>query len=183
MDFLDFEGQELYFDAPLSTEVTTLLKQASECYPEIESEALLMRGYFLEPEHLSVLVAMYRYFYYQHRYHDALLVSERAMKVAGRLLEFRVDWRDLRLSEVGNGVMVSMGLLRFYLLALKASGYLLMRVGEFQQAAARLDKLAELDTNDQFGSAFLREIAHRSLKESAAIAYAESETTMASAGH
>ena len=166
MDFLDFEGQELYFDAPLSNEVAGLLKQASECYPDIESEVLLMRAYFLEPEHLSVLVALYRYYYYQHRYHDALLVSERALKIAGRSLGFRVDWQDLRLSEVGNGVMVSMGLIRFYLLALKASGYLLMRVGEFAQAAGRLDKLAELDTNDQFGSGFLREMAHRTMKES-----------------
>jgi len=183
VDFLDFEGQELYFDAPLSSEVAGLLKQAAESYPGVESEVLLMRGYFLEPEHLSVLVALYRYYYYQHRYHDALLVSERALKVAGRLLGFRVDWQDLRLSEVGNGVMVSMGLIRFYLLALKASGYLLMRVGAFEEAARRLDKLAELDANDQFGSAFLREMAHRSLQGSVEQDAAESESTLATASH
>lgn len=182
MDFLDFEGQDLYFDAPLSNEVATLLNQAAEAYPNAESENLLMRGYFLEPEHLSVLVALYRYFYYQHRYHDALLVSERALKVAGDLLNFRVDWPDLRMSEVGNGVMVSMGLIRFYLLALKASGYLSLRIGDFDEAAKRLDKVAELDTNDQFGSAFLREMAHRGLPGAIGQDAGEQEASTASAG-
>lgn len=183
MDFLDFEGQDLYFDAPLSPEVAALLKKAADVYPAAESETLLMRGYFLEPEHLTVLVALYRYFYYQHRYHDALVVSERALKVAGDMLEFRVEWPDLRLSEVGSGVMVSMGLIRFYLLALKASGYLKLRVGAFEEAARRLDKLAELDSNDQFSSGYLRDIAHRSLKGATGQDTAETETNMASASH
>lgn len=183
MDFLDFEGQELYFDTPLSEEVATLLKRAADIYPAAECEAILMRGYFLEPEHLTVLVALYRYYYYQHRYDDALVVSERALKAAGRLLDFRVDWPDLRLSEVGNGVMVSMGLLRFYLLALKASGYLLLRIGNFEEAARRLDKLAELDTNDQFSSGYLRNMAHQGLKGSTGQDAESSETNMASASH
>lgn len=164
MDFLDFEGQDLYFDAPISSEVTELLKQAAECYPEAESETLLMRSYFLEPEHLTVLVALYRYYYYQHRYEDAVLVSDRALKVAGRMLGFRMEWSQLPLSELGGGVMVSMGLIRFYLLALKASGYLMLRIGDFEEASRRLNKLAELDSTDQFGSAFLREMAQKGLR-------------------
>jgi tetratricopeptide (TPR) repeat protein len=164
VDFLDFEGQDLYFDAPLSTEVAELLEQAAECYPSEESESFLMRGYFIEPEHLTVLVALYRYFYYQHRYQDALLVSDRALKVSGRLLGFRMDWSELPLTELGSGVMVSMGLIRFYLLALKASGYLLLRLGDYEQASRRLDKLAELDSTDQFDSAFLRVMAQKGLR-------------------
>lgn len=164
MDFLDFEGQDLYFDTPISSEVTELLEQAAECYPNAESEALLMRGYFLEPEHLTVLVALYRYFYYQHRYEDALLISDRALKAAGRLLGFHTDWSELSLPAVGSGVMVSMGLIRFYLLALKASGYLCLRMGDFEEASKRLDKLVELDSTDQFGSAFLRVMAQKGLR-------------------
>jgi tetratricopeptide (TPR) repeat protein len=183
VDFLDFEGQELYFDAPLSAEVAALLEQAANAYPGEESEAFLMRGYFLEPEHLTVLVALYRFYYYRHRYHDALVVSERALKAAGRMLDFRVDWPDLRLAEVGRGVMVSMGLTRFYLLALKASGYLQLRVGAFEEAAQRLDKLAELDPNDQFSSGFLREMAHLSLKGPAGEEAAENEANVACASH
>jgi len=164
VDFLDFEGEDLYFDTPISSEVTELLKQAAECYPDAKSEALLMRCYFLEPEHLSVLVALYRYYYYQHRYEDALLVSDRALKVAGRMFGFQLDWSQLSLPVLGSGVMVSMGLIRFYLLALKASGYLLLRMGNFEEASRRLDKLVELDSTDQFGSAFLRVMAQKGLR-------------------
>lgn len=161
MDFLDFEGEDLYFDAPLSGELEQLLQHAADAYPARDSESLLLRSYFLEPENLTVLVALYRYYYYQHRYDDALMVSERALNAAGRMLGFDDGWRALRLRELGYGVMVSMGLTRFYLLALKASAFLLLRIDDPDRARERLDKLEELDPNDQFGSHFLRELSAR----------------------
>lgn len=159
MDFLDFEGQDLYFDAPVSIEVSELLDEAAEAYPNEESEHLLMRSYFLEPNHLMVLVALYRYFYYQHRYEDALIIADRSLQVAASKLDITVEWQELRPEHLGSGVFVSMGLTRFYLLALKARAYLLLRLNNLDEAIECLDKLGELDPNDQFGSSFLLKVA------------------------
>lgn len=159
MDFLDFEGQDLYFDEPVSSRVARLIQQAAEAYPGEEAEADLLRAYFLEPGHLTVLVALYRYFYYRHRYQDALLVAERALTVAGERLDLRVNWSQLSMAELSHGIMVSMGFTRFYLLVLKSAGYLKLRIGDVEGAIQRLEKVVELDPRDQFGAGFLLELA------------------------
>ena len=159
MDFLDFEGQDLYFDEPVSDQVAELIQQAADLYPNAEAEAYLLRSYFLEPQHLTVLVALYRYFYYRHRYQDALLVAERALVLTGERLGLRTEWQQLSMSELGNGILVSMGFTRFYLLVLKASGYLKLRVGDVDDAILRLEKVVELDPRDQFGAGFLLDLA------------------------
>ena len=72
MDLLDFNGEAMYFDEPVTPRVEALLAQAAEHYgagPEdTGAELCLLRAYFLEPEHLTVLVALYRYFYYRRQY-------------------------------------------------------------------------------------------------------------------
>lgn len=159
MDFLDFEGQDLYFDDPLSEEVSELLEMASQVYPSDEAEKYLMRSYFLEPDHLMVHVALYRFFYYQHRYEDALVVADRSLKVAGERLGLPLQWEKLEPENLGGGVFVSMGLTRFYILALKARAYLQLRLNALDEAIYCLEKIQQLDPKDQFGSAFLLKIA------------------------
>jgi tetratricopeptide (TPR) repeat protein len=164
MDLLDFEAESLYFEDKLSEEVNGLLDVAAETYGDQSAEHSLMRAYFLEPEHLTVLVALYRYFYYQHRYPDAFLVAERAMDVAARRLEFRLPWQQLTLKSLGVGVMKSMTLTRFYLMALKGAGYLKLRMGETQAGLERLEKVAELDVDDRLGVDTLVELARDELR-------------------
>lgn len=161
MDFLDFEGQDLYFDAPLSDEVSGLIEMASQSYPGEDAEKYLMKSFFLEPDHLVVLVAMYRFFYYQHRYEDALVIADRSMKVAGQKLNLPTNWKDLAPEYLGGGVFVSMGLTRFYLLALKARAYLKLRLNDIDEAIECLEKLEQLDPKDQFGSSFLLKVAKK----------------------
>ena len=161
MDFLDFEGQDLYFDDPISDEVKGLLDNAAKIYPDEEAEHLLMRAYFFEPRHLMVLVALYRYFYYQHRYEDALIIADRSLEVSADKLDIRVNWWELKPEHLGSGVFISMGLTRFYLLGLKARAYLLLRLNDLDGAIDCLSKLEELDPNDQFGSAFLMKVARK----------------------
>lgn len=165
MDFLEFSEEKLYFDDPVSFEVEKLLKQASEAGTSDAAEACLMRAYFLEPEHLTVLVALYRYLFYKHRYDEALLVADRTLVISGNRLGLSRSWNNMTASELGHGVLVSMGLTRFYLFALKASGYMYMRLGEMISALERLNKVADLDPADQFGCRELIEIANTYLSE------------------
>ena len=165
MDFLDFDGQDLYFDSPVSSEVENLMQQASIAYPDQKSELYLLRCYGYEPENLSVHVSLYRYYYYQHDYKSAFKVAERTLEVSGKLLGYTKGWKELDQVNVGGGVLVSMGLTRYYLLGLKASAYLLMRLDNLEGAVERLEKVKELDPADQFGVQELLDIAKRRLSD------------------
>ncbi|MGW8310992.1 MAG: hypothetical protein ACWGNB_08000 [Thiogranum sp.] len=161
MDLLDFEAESLYFEDALPAEVAGLLDEAAGAYAEQGAEQPLLRAYFLQPEHLTVLVALYRYYYYQHRYPDAFLVAGRAMDIVARQLEWGSDWQALSSQSLGGAAAKSMTLVRFYLMALKGSGYLKLRMGETDDGLARLEKVAELDTDDRMGVRSLVEIARR----------------------
>ena len=164
MDMLDFEGESLYFDEPLPLEVRRCLDDAAGHYGEGMAEQQLMRANFLAPEHPMVLVALYRYFYYQHRYEDALTVAERVLCVFAKRLELPIDWRHLDEHCLGSGVMVSMTMIRFYMLALKGAGYLELRLGRYESAIARLQKVAELDSRDRLGASALIDVANEALE-------------------
>lgn len=158
MDLLDFDQAELYFDEPLAQDVARLLVSAADAYGKDEAEDFLLRANLLAPQHLMVLVALYRYYFYQHRLEDALLIAESALAVVGRRLEFPDTWVYLREANVGAGVMRSMGLVRFYLLVLKAAGYINLRLGHLDTGRAMLEKLVELDSHDRIGGKALLEL-------------------------
>lgn len=158
MDLLNFEQAELYFDEPISPEVAQLIDMAAANYGSDEAELMLLRANFMAPQQLMVLVALYRYYFYQHRLEDALLVAESALAVAGRRLEFPDTWVYLHTANVGAGVMRSMGLVRFYLMVLKAAGYINLRLDHQETGQAMLEKLVELDSHDRLGGKALLEV-------------------------
>ncbi len=164
MDLLDFEAQSLYFEDTLCDEAAGLLEQAAVAYGHESAEHKLLLAYFLEPEHLTVLVALYRYFYYQHRYADAFTVAERTVEIVGRRLGLRCNWQQLGLKGLGVGVTKSMTLTRFYLMALKGAGYLMLRMGKTQGGLERLEKVAELDVDDRMGVRSLVDLARQELR-------------------
>lgn len=113
-DFLDFDIDNMYFDSPLPETAEKLIDDAAEHYGEETAELLLLRAYLLAPEHLSTMVALYRYYYYQHRLGDALTVVENAIRTSARELHLVDDWRIVTPIEVAAGAYKSVGLVRFY---------------------------------------------------------------------
>lgn len=164
IDLLEFDSEDLYFDEAMDPEARQCLDQASEHYGTQQAEEALMRAFFLEPEHPMVLVALYRFYYYQHRLSDSLRVAERVLKVIGKRLEFPEEWRDLTEMRLGSGVMISMTMIRFYMLALKGAGYLELRLGDYKSAQARLEKVAELDSKDRLGAQALLQVVREALE-------------------
>lgn len=165
MDLLDFQGEDMYFDQPLQPDTDLLLQQAATSYGEEVAEHCLLRAYFLEPEHLTVLVALYRYFYYRHRYTESLLVAERVVDLTARRLGVGPDWRDIDAESLGRAVLTSMSLTRFLLLAIKGAGFLCLRLGDAAGALERLEKLATLDTKERLGLSELLAMARGRVTE------------------
>ncbi len=161
MDLLDLDGQQLYFDEPMPENVRQILMQAAAAYGDGQAESLLLKAFLYAPDNLSVLVALYRTYYYQHRLDEAKQVAQRTLLVVARRLDFPEDWRLVDLAELSHGVLKSMGLIRFYLLTLKADAYLHLRLGQLEEGKARLEKVAELDASDHFGANALLEMLAR----------------------
>ena len=158
MDLLDFSDCKLYFEDPLPVEAEALIQQAAREYGSSSAELALLRAHLLAPENLTVLVGLYRYYFYQHRLTDALQVAERAMQLSGRQLGLPANWEQLDEKGLGTAAAASFGLLRFYLLALKAASVVLLRLGRIEESRARLHVLAAVDSRDQLGASKLLEV-------------------------
>ncbi len=170
MDLIDCDQTTLYFDDPIAPEVEDLIVKASDCYGEAQAEFYLLRAYFLAPKQLMVLVALYRYYFYQHRLADAYIVAERTLAAASQRLGFMTDWRHIQPTEIEQIEPHAVGLLRFYLLALKASAYLHLRLGNHQVGRIQLEKLVQLDCHNQLGGQALLELVYLNEAASTTIA-------------
>lgn len=160
MDLFDFAGTEqdnLYFEEDLTDTVKQLLATAANQYADDDesAELFLLRAFFLAPRSLSVLVALYRYYYYQHRYAEVLTTAEHALIVSGDSLGLPRDWRVLQPQDFGKH---SMSLVRFYLLALKGMAYVKLRLDELDEGEQILDKILLLDPEDRLGASVLKQV-------------------------
>jgi len=158
MDLQDFDSDTLYYDEPLAPEVAARLDAAAEQYGQGTAEQPLLEAQALAPEDLTVLVALYRFYYYQHRYQEALGVAHRALDVVAPRLLLPASWTEVDAAHLGVAAGRSIGLLRFYLLALKGAGYLSLRLGRFEQGKAMLVKVVELDTDNRLGARLLLDV-------------------------
>lgn len=114
---------------------------------EGRAEAHLANAARLAPGHLAVIVAHYRYYFYKHHY-------ERARQFAGECLS--AVGRALGLPEAIEAVTSAHADfcgddpdVRFWLFAMQAYGYVLLRLGETERGHAVLQKLTELDQPDR----------------------------------
>ncbi|MDY6828454.1 MAG: hypothetical protein SV583_03690, partial [Pseudomonadota bacterium] len=65
MDLHDFTPTSLYFDEKLPLPVQSLLSLASRRYGQGVSERALLEASRMAPRSLTVLVGLYRHYYYQ----------------------------------------------------------------------------------------------------------------------
>lgn len=158
MDLQDFDGEMLYFDQPEPQRISELLMAASQHYGQGDAEGFLLEAFAIAPKNLSVLVGLYRFYYYQHRYADALNIAHVVMQTVAPQIDFPERWLDLDMNALGLGVLRSMGLVRFYLLALKGAGYLNLRLSYFEEGLRMLRKVRELDAADRLGAKVLLDV-------------------------
>jgi tetratricopeptide (TPR) repeat protein len=158
MDLLDFEAQGLYFEQPDAVGVKELIATAAENYASGNAELSLLQAYFLAPESLNVLVALNRFYYYQHRLEEALAATTKALAVIRLMIAFPEEWSDLQLSHINDAPADLLTQVRLYLFTLKAIGFLNMRLEKLDLSQAIFEKLVELDSKDRIGAQGLLEL-------------------------
>lgn len=180
MDLLDLDNEAMYFETPLPAEVRQLLDESGQRYrsqaldgsadDELErtsvdsAEWALLRAYLKAPEHLSVIVALYRFFYYRHRYAEALAMADRAILLSSRQLGLNEDWRQLTQTDLEQAAQRSMSNTRFLLLALKGAAWLLLRQDQPHAAIERLAPVRAFDDQDQLGTRELLSWAKKAVR-------------------
>ena len=158
MDLLDFEAKDLYFEREDPQEVEDLIKFASERYASGEAELPLLQAYLKAPESLNVLVALNRFYYYQHRLQDALLVSERALAIIRQSIDFPNNWQTIEVHHIRDAPKDLLTRIRLYLFTLKSVGFLNMRLENLTLSQNIFEKLVALDSKDRIGAKGLLEL-------------------------
>jgi tetratricopeptide (TPR) repeat protein len=154
VDLLDISDGEMYFERPLPAPVARLIDAAAEQYGSDDCDAAercLLRAQLLAPDHLTVLVALYRFYFYRQRYTETLATAERCIIAAAREVGIPDDWRRLDHAYFAHAVQQSMPLTRFLLLALKGAGYVLLRMNRPAEALERLECIAAFDERNRLG--------------------------------
>lgn len=167
MDLLEFEAKDLYFEQEDSEEVMRLIQFASELYGSGDAELPLLKAYLRAPESFNVLVALNRFYYYQHRLAEALLISEKALGLIREAIGFPEDWRQLQTSHISEVPKDWLTKVRFYLFTLKSIGFLHMRLENLELSRGIFEKLVALDDKDRIGAKGLLELV---LQRQAALA-------------
>lgn len=158
MDLLEFDAKDLYFEREDSPEVQSLIKVASELYGSGEAELPLLQAYLRAPQSLNVLVALNRFYYYQHRLSEALMISEKALHLIRQEIDFPNDWQLLERTNISDAPKESLTRIRLYLFTLKSIGFLNMRLENLDVSRAIFEKLIELDDKDRIGAKGLLEV-------------------------
>lgn len=161
MDLLDFEAKDLYFQKEDSQEVQALIKYASELYGSGEAELPLLKAYLRAPESLNVLVALNRFYYYQHRLTEALMISEKALGLIRDGIEFPEDWQTLEMAHITAAPKDWLTRIRLYLFTLKSIGFLNMRMENLDISRSIFEKLVALDDKDRIGAKALLELVEQ----------------------
>jgi tetratricopeptide (TPR) repeat protein len=114
----------------------------------------------LAPEHLAVQVGYYRYLFYKGRLQEALTQLDVCLGKAAAQSGLPLDWRNARPQDAEFSSLDAIWA-RFYLFALKAHGYIKMRLGDLEGGSAAIHKAMQLDPSDKVGAKILLEVVAR----------------------
>ena len=133
---------------------------AAAYHLEDSAERHLARAQALAPDHVAVLIGLYRFYFYKNRLSNALQVAELCLDKAARDNRLPPDWRDVRIGDADFSRYEN-PLPRFFLFTLKGFGYLNMRLGHLDLGRDALLKLLELDPSDKVGAKVLLDVLDR----------------------
>lgn len=116
----------------------------------VAAEKAILEALALAPADIEVRLGAYRFYFYNHRFAEALGHAEFVIAHAARRLNIAVDWRETAPGDAAfDELEAAPGL---YLQALVAWGYCKMRLGAKDEGSAALVKASQLDPSDRFSA-------------------------------
>lgn len=145
----------------LPEEVERLLHAAAFSYDQDEiAHKYLMEARALAPTHPATLIGLYRFYFYKGRLKECLGVAESCLTRAAIDNSLPLDWRQVTPQDAAFGDFDAIAP-RFFMFSLKGYAYLSMRLGDFEESAAAIEKLLELDPADKIGAKVLLGVLER----------------------
>lgn len=123
-----------------------------------ESENYINQALAKTEDEPDVLVAAYRYFYYKNNYLMALQIAVRVIKKIKQTERLPDDWAQLKPILVNRKEEPK---IRLYLNAYAASGLVLAKLGEIEQAKEISIQVKEIDEKNDFGATIILDILTR----------------------
>ena len=116
------------------------------------------------PESLEVAIAAYRYFFYKQKYNLALQAAEKIVNRITKLENLPLDWQELKpiLIHKQNNAYI-----RLYVNAYVASGFILTKLKQFNNAYQIFTRVNEIDNLNEFGAKTMLDILKNSEDEEA----------------
>lgn len=150
---------DLVLGGGLPPAVEALIGAAGASYhTPMQALTWLQQARALAPEHPAVLIALYRFYFYQHRLAEALDIARQALQVGAAALAIPSQWRQVEPDERFAAFDAAP---RFYLFALKGYAYLSLRLGDAAEAGTALAKLRQLDPLDRVGGSVVQGVLDR----------------------
>jgi tetratricopeptide (TPR) repeat protein len=127
------------------------------------SEAYMNQALAQTSDNTDVLVAGYRYFYYKNNYELALQAAIKVIDKIKKIEKLPDDWQQLKPILVNHKEDTQ---IRLYLHAYAASGLVLAKLGEIEQAKQICSNIKEIDDKNEFiGASILFDILTRPPEE------------------
>jgi tetratricopeptide (TPR) repeat protein len=162
-EVLPFGSKRAFFSDSTPVELRYVLNSAlcAES-PEI-MEALLLKARRGWPREPDVHISLYKFYFVSNRYEKAEAAVWAALRAAAEDLGINRNYR--RLSPQSADWTQRQGPERLYLFSLKALGVIRLRRARVSQARAVLEKLLELDPQDEIGGEAFLHIARSFTEE------------------
>ena len=141
----------LFGDASASFDVRALLEGARQARTDpVAAERAVARALASAPDDFGARLGAYRFYFYNHRFAEALPHAAFLMRLVARRLNIAGDWRAVQPGDAAfEALEEAPGL---YLQALIAWGYCQARLGERVEGAEAIAKAVALDPRDRFGA-------------------------------
>lgn len=137
-------------------DIKKLLILAAENWENtLDSEKYMNQALAKTGENTDVLVAAYRYYFYKNNYIMALQTANKVIDIIKEAEELPTQWEQLKpiLASRKDDCKI-----RLYLNAYAASGLVLAKLGEIEQAKEISARVKEIDDKNEFGAGIIYDI-------------------------
>jgi hypothetical protein len=157
-------GNEVHFGFNIEPQANAELQRAASLISsrEASSEALIQAEQ-IAPEQIEVLIARYKFHFYQGETEIAEDLVLKALALAAQQGNFNQDWYQLDANSADWQYPRGAG--RFFLYSLKALAFIRLRQDKPGEAESILQALSRIDPDDQVGANVIRDLLDAVVEE------------------